>query len=174
MSDEGVERFVYEYLARKVERAGYLEEARSLREHVDVAEVAEEDRPPPLAPDLSVRRYEVRRRIGEIVVELDGQDGDLLSWLLPTLREPAGDDLDTEEALEIATRVASPPQGAVLVEWGYQDVAGEPVFVAFWAHEEDGLPVERDFLRVLVNGRTGQPFGVSRRWHVINTQVDER
>lgn len=175
MSDTGaVERFVWAQLARKVERAGFPEEARALREHVDLAEAtAPADLPSP-PPGLRVRRFEVRRRVGELAVELNAADASLLSWLFPDLRRPAGKELAPDQALQIAERAATPPAGAVLTEAEYQEVAGDPVFVAAWAHEEGGLRVERDYLRVFVNGRTGQPFGVSRRWHAVDYNATAR
>jgi hypothetical protein len=175
MSDEAsaVVRFVWAHLARKVERAGFPEEARALREHVDLAEVLD-PADLPSVPSLRVQRFEVRRRVGELVVELNASDASLLSWLFPPARLPAGKDLGRDQALQIAERAAAPPAGAVLTEAEYQDVGGDPVFVAAWAHEEDGLPVERDYLRVFVNGRTGQPFSVSRRWHVVDLNATVR
>lgn len=176
MSDEGaVERFVWAHLARKVERAGFPEEARALREHVDFAEVPDPaDLPSSPPAGLKVRRFEVRRRVGELVVELNAADASLLSWLFPTLRLPASKELAPDQALQVAERAASPPAGAVLTEAEYEEVAGEPVFVAAWAHEEGGLRVERDYLRVFVNGRTGQPFSVSRRWHAVDLNATAR
>jgi hypothetical protein len=169
MSDEldTVGRFVWEQLTRKVERAGYLEQARALRDHVDIAPVQEPE-PRPAGPGLTLRRYEVRRRVGELTVELNAVDASLLSWLCPTLREPATDELDPAEAFKVAERAAVPPPGAILEHAGYEEVGGVPVYIATWAHEEGSLRVERDYLRVLVNGHTGLPFGVSRRWHSVD------
>ena len=175
MSDAGaVERFVWAHLARKVERAGYPEEARAVREHVDLAEVPDPDLQSSPPSGLKVRRFEVRRRVGEFVVDLNATDASLLSWLFPTLRLPAGKELAPDRALQVAERAAAPPAGAVVTEAEYQEIAGEPVFVAAWAHEEGGLRVERDYLRVFVNGRSGQPFCVSRRWHVVDLNATVR
>jgi hypothetical protein len=62
----------------------------------------------------------------------------------------------------------------VLRHSGYEEAAGEPVFVARWEHEEAGIPVEKDFIEVQVNGKTGHPYALNRKWHAVNFNPTER
>jgi len=54
------------------------------------------------------------------------------------------------------------------------DMGGLPVYEVVWRHEHDGLVVEDDAIVVRVNGRTGQPFSLQRRWHAVSEEPGER
>jgi len=41
-------------------------------------------------------------------------------------------------------------------------------FRARWSHSEQGLPVEGDYIEVLVNGRFRKAFSLNKVWRVPN------
>ena len=57
---------------------------------------------------------------------------------------------------------------AVLEVAAWEEQAGEPEFVARWSHRVGGIPVERDFIHVDVNGNHGKAFAVHRKWHALD------
>ena len=52
--------------------------------------------------------------------------------------------------------------------------AGQPVFLARWHHRHEGIPVERDFIQVMINGRTRKAFALHRLWHEIDEAAATR
>jgi hypothetical protein len=76
--------------------------------------------------------------------------------------------------MRVAEAAAKLPPNAVLLQQGYEDIGGRPVFVAHWEHREDGVLVERDYIRVLVSGHSGRVFAIQRRWHDVDLNPSER
>jgi hypothetical protein len=90
------------------------------------------------------------------------------------LADGSGPPPDPSTALALATAAADLPPGAVLAHADYEELGGRPVFVCQWEHHEDGVPVERDYIRVLVSGHSGRVFAVHRRWHTVNFAPSQR
>jgi hypothetical protein len=183
MSDEDLERFVWKHLERKLAAAGVTPAKADLARAIVVAR---ESLP---GGERAVRgtgatgnatddgqaltRHAVYFRRADITVELNGNTGEVLSWACAKLAE-GSTPLTPAEALQAAEAAAQPPPGAILIQQGYEDMAGMPVFVAHWEHREDGVPVERDYLRVLVSGHSGRVFSIQRCWHAIDPNFSER
>jgi hypothetical protein len=165
------EELVAAHLRRRFERYGMEEAARNLPHHlkVDLVEAREEG-------DLTRYTFDAHLRIGAFAVSLNAVDGSSLGWSFPLLAEAARGDREVpaETALAAAAKAGAPPEGAVLASAGYETIAGERFFVARWEHVEGGARVERDFVQVTVNGSTGRPFSVSRRWHTVDFEPSER
>jgi hypothetical protein len=66
--------------------------------------------------------------------------------------------------VEIATKVAAPPPDAVLYVAEYDTSSGRPYFRVRWRHVHQGLPVEDDFIEVLVNAKHKKAFSHQRVW----------
>jgi len=161
-SEAACRAFIVRALERKLIAAGQGDKVGALAELVRIDPMV--DTPPGDGP-LRLWRMTVSFRVGEVGVALNGRDGEVMSWELPAAREGTTRDLPDQEALALATTAAELPDGAVLTFAGYEEVAGAPFFVAHWEHRHQGVVVERDFIQVLVNGKTGAICGVSRRWH---------
>jgi hypothetical protein len=157
------EELVFRALRRRLEEAGEPEAVLYLRHHVSarVAEVVSEG-------TRRRVRFELCQRTSDYSVQLDAVTGELRGWYFAALREDPGDAVKPAQALAEATRVAAPPPDAVLEHSGYEEQADEPVFVARWRHIVAGVPVERDFIHVLVNGSTGKAFMLQRHWHALD------
>jgi hypothetical protein len=103
-------------------------------------------------------------RLSEVSVRLNGQDGRLISWYVDALAEDSAQGLPEDILLKLATETALPPPDAVLAEHGYETMADRTFFRARWVHMSEGLPVEDDYIEVLVNGALGKAFSFSRLW----------
>ena len=94
--------------------------------------------------------------------------GEPVSWYVDFLANADKPGLPAEQALRVAETVAQPPEDAELVESGYETQAGRTFFRARWEHLHDGLPVEGDYIEVLVNGQVGKAFSWSKVWREPN------
>lgn len=97
-----------------------------------------------------------------------------MGWFFAALMEGLGDSKSPVECLKAAEYFAAAPADAKLTVAQYEEQSGEPVFVARWQHVHDGIPVERDFIQVLVNGGSGYPFSLQKQWHQVDTAPTER
>lgn len=119
-------------------------------------------------------RFGMYQRVSEYAARYSPVTGEQRSWVFAAFAERCGRGLSKEEALEVATKAANPPEDAVLEVAGYEPQAGEDIFVARWAHVVDGIRVERDYIQVLVNGALGRAFAVHRRWHTVDEEPSWR
>lgn len=158
---EAAEDTVFRLLAAQLERVEGGSEALLYLRHVLSARLEGEKR------EGGLRRVRLRlhQRTSDYSVQLSAVTGEQLGWHFHELGRDSDDTVEAVRALEIATAAAAPPEGAELDHSGYEEQGGEPVFVARWRHLVNGIPVERDFIHVLVNGATGKPFLVQRSWH---------
>lgn len=155
------EETVFRLLAAALERQEGGSEALLYLRHILSARVEGEKR------EGGLRRVRLRlyQRTSDYSVQLSAITGEQRGWHFHELGRDSDDTLDAARALEIAVAAAAPPADAELEHSGYEEQGGEPVFVARWRHLVKGIPVERDFIHVLVNGSTGKPFLVQRSWH---------
>ena len=120
-------------------------------------------------------RVSVEAPLSSYVSRCNARTGEPLGWFFERMMvglDQGG--VPESECLLAAREAAAPPEGAVLHRFGFEDVGGSPVFVAHWRHEHDGIPVEGDSIVVNVNGRTGKPFSLHRRWHTVDEEPSER
>jgi hypothetical protein len=166
---EAAEAFAFRSLERALEAAGTPEAVLHLRHLLRARLVAVE-------PEGRIRRVrlQMQQRLSDYAVQIDAVSGEPTGWYFSALAADPGDAVPAEEALAAATRAAALPEGAALEHSGYEEQGEEPVFVARWAHREGGIPVERDYIQVLVNGATGRPFALSRRWHALDPKPSWR
>jgi hypothetical protein len=166
-NDQGTaaaEETVFRLLAAALERQEGGAEALLYLRHILSARVQGEKR------DGGLRRVRLRlyQRTSDYSVQLSAVTGEQRGWHFHELGRESDDSVEPERALEAAKAAAAPPEGAELAHSGYEDQGGEPVFVARWRHVVNGIPVERDFIHVLVNGSTGKAFLVQRSWHAVD------
>ena len=163
------EELLWDHYRRAMERAGQGEQALYLKQHAKA-------RPANLKEEggLTTIRFDMHLRASDYSVKLNAQDGGLAGWQFPLLGEDPGRVLSSGDALMVAQEAAKPPADAVLAYSRYEEVAGRPVFVARWHHAVKGVPVERDYIHVLVNGKTGRVFGLYRKWHDVDSSFSER
>jgi hypothetical protein len=86
----------------------------------------------------------------------------------------SNESMPTAAALELATQDAQPPETAVLSQSGYENAGGRVFFRALWDHVHSGIPVERDYIQVLINARAPKAFSWSRHWHEPDGTPSER
>jgi len=118
--------------------------------------------------------FNLYQRLSDYVASYNARTGQQMSWFFGALADDSDSSLDESDCLERAREVADPPAGAVQTAAGYQEYGGRKVFLARWAHEHKGIPVERDYIQVLVNGKHGRPFALHRKWHEVDTDPGQR
>lgn len=163
------ENHLWDYLRNELEKSGQGESALYLK-HFLMAKPME----PAVRGELIKVPFEMFHRVSDYSIKLDAVDGQVMGWHFGLLSENPGKDVPADEALKAAQEEANPPPGAVLSESGYDQIGGKPVFIARWEHEESGIPVEQDYIHVLVNGKTGKPYSLSRKWHALEFNPAER
>ncbi len=112
-------------------------------------------------------RLGLQSRFSDCTVRLNARDGALVSWYIDALAQGGHDLWPAPDALALATAVAQPPAQAVLSEHGYETMADRCFYRARWTHVEAGLPVEGDYIEVLVNGKFRKAFSLARRWREV-------
>jgi hypothetical protein len=163
------EEHVFKSLQRELEGSGKPEAVLHLR-HVlrtQLESVKAEGR-------LRRVRLKMLQRVSDYTVQLNAVTAEQTGWYFAALSLNPSSDLPAPEALSVATKTAQPDETAVLEHFGYEEQAEQPIFVARWAHQEKGIPVERDFIHVLVNGATGRAFAWRRRWHALDLKPSWR
>jgi len=163
---EGV---VWNVLKQTLEQQGAHEAVLYLQYwlQASVGEVAEE------GPYTRVR-FNMHQRLSTYSARYNANTGDRVSWLFEALMDNPGRVVSEEVCLEAARHVVELPPEAVLEAAQYEEQAGMPVFIARWGHRHLGIPVERDYIQVLVNGKTGKPFALHSKWHAIDENATER
>lgn len=163
------EGHLWDYLKRQLEAEGNGETAGQLR-HFLLARAGE----PVVRGGLALVAFEMFHRVSDYSIQLNANTGEVMAWYFDLLEAGPGKKLGRAEALAAAVREAGLPAGAVLESAAYEDAGDEPAFVARWGHEEGGIPVEKDFIQVQLNGNTGHTFALNRRWHAVDPTPSER
>ncbi len=163
------ETYIWDFLRQQLERAGQGEAALHLQYFLKA-----QARDSVKEGKLTTHRFDLYHRVSDFSVELNAQDGSAMGWYFSLLAEKSTDALPVDEVLEAAKKVAAPPANAPLTTAQYEEMGGKQVFIARWGHEENGVPVERDYIQVMVNGKTGHPFALSRKWHQLSFAFTER
>jgi hypothetical protein len=160
---------LWEYMEGQLAQRGQADSAGYLK-HFLKAQAGE----PIMRGDLTRVPFDMYHRVSDYTSKLDATDGSLMGWHFQVLADDPGDSVPAAEALKAAEAEANPPHGAVLKVSDYDRDADAPFFVARWEHEENGIPVERDYIHVLVNGKSGRPFAMYRKWHTVDFKPKER
>jgi hypothetical protein len=113
-------------------------------------------------------RFALWHRVSECSMRFNRMNGALISWYLDFLAKEGDTSMPKDEALKLATAVASPPQQAKLVEADYETMADRTFFRARWEHYEQKVQVDGDYIEVLVNGRFRKAFALSCVWRSPN------
>lgn len=163
------EAVVWSNIRKEMAARGNLEEADSIQEVLKA--IPTESMPVGLYKKVS---FGVYQRLSDYSGGYNASNGEQVSWYFSALRPDSDNSLPEEEALEIATAIAKPPADAVLQESRYDEQAGTIYYMARWQHRVRRIPVERDFIQVLVNGGTKKPFALHRFWHEVNEQPTVR
>lgn len=119
-------------------------------------------------------RYAVFQRLSDYSARYNANTGHPMSWFVGSLMENSTSKMSETEGLEIATRIAQPPPDAVLEHSGYEEFDGNPVFVARWLHRVNEILVEPDYIHILINGESKQPFALRSHWHTPSPQPSTR
>jgi len=130
--------------------------------------------PPQAGPGYRRVRLRLHQRVSDYAAEYSVDSGDRSMWSFSLLGEDSSEGIDRQKALEIATKAAQPPADAVLESAEYEVQGDASVFSARWVHVHQGMPVENDFIMVLVNGATGRPFVLHRCWHTVDEKPSWR
>jgi hypothetical protein len=163
------ENHLWDYLRGQLEQQGKGESAGYLR-HFLMAQAGE----PKLRGELARVPFDMYHRVSDYTVKMDAMDGSVMGWHFELLAGDPGKSVPEDKALANAQAEANLPPGAVPKVSEYEAMGDTPVFVARWEHEENGIPVERDFIHVLVNGKSGHPFALYRKWHALDFKPKER
>src|SRR5688572_32890543 len=94
-----------------------------------------------------------------------------MAWFFDALMLRSLPGLAEGPCLEAASAEAAPPDDAELEVATFEEQGDASVFIARWRHVVEGVPVERDYIQVLVNPRTGKPFALHRRWHTVDRRA---
>lgn len=119
-------------------------------------------------------RFGLYQRFSEYSATYNATTGEQTSWFFEALMTGLANSKRDAECMKAAMHYAQPPPDAALVVSQYETQSNEPVFIARWEHEHNGIPVERDYIQVLVNGGSGYPFSFQRRWHDVVEVATER
>lgn len=157
------ERWYFDLLRREIEDKGPAEAAQHLRHFVALS--LEPDAKDAFGQPL---RLALHHRVTECSVRLNRNSGALISWYLDFLAKEGDTTMPAADALQLALKTAAPPPDARLAQAAYETMADRTFFRARWNHEHEGLPVEGDYIEVLVNGKFGKVFALSRVWRAPN------
>ena len=163
------EEFLWSRYRRALERAGQGEAAMQLRHLAQARQTGVHEQ-----NGFNTISFDLYLRTSDYSVKLNAEDGVLLGWYFDLLAEDGGNTISAPDAQRAAEQAAEPPADAVLAYARYEEVAGRPIFVAHWNHVVQGVPVERDYIHVYVNGKSGRVFGLFRKWHVVDSTFGPR
>jgi hypothetical protein len=167
---ECARRFYFEMLGRELELLQKPEAKPHVERLLRLRPIAED-----VPVDGAIRvELALAQRLTDYDIRLDAETGEVISWYLDFLAVSGDESLRKADALEIAKRVVKLPEGAHLEGGAYETIGGRTFFRARWAHYHDGIPVEGDFIEVLVNARAGAPFSMTRFFHQVDISDEPR
>jgi hypothetical protein len=102
---------------------------------------------------------------GEYQVQLNAVSGEQIGWYFDTLAKDGTTDAAPETLVEIATAAANPPADAEMDISEYEEDGPRVIYRVRWVHKLDEVPIEGDYIEVLLNGKYEKPFALSRLWH---------
>jgi hypothetical protein len=123
----------------------------------------------PAGDGFRIVRMKVFTKFSSYSAAYNARTGEQTSMMMGALLRNPGDELTRDEAMDAATALLKPPPDAVLDAAEYDQAGGEPFFLVRWSHHHQGVPVERDFLHAMFNGKSKRIFAWARRWHTVKT-----
>lgn len=169
-SSTRAEQYIWENMGRQLEKQGQGEAAGQLQHHLRALLENVKEEP----GGLRVYRFELQHRVSDYSVKLNANDGSLMGWQFSLLGEDSRGDVGSERAQAAANEAAQLPPNAFLETARFEDAADRKVFLARWIHKENDVPVERDYIQVLVNSKTARAFFFSRKWHTVDPELTIR
>lgn len=119
-------------------------------------------------------KFDVCQLISNFNVQHNAVSGAFMSYFFDALMDEKPKKLSEEECLKISGQAANLQQGAVLDTCGYEKHGGYENFIARWRHDHNSILVEKDFVHVVMNGRTGKVISVVNKWHEVNVENSQR
>ncbi len=166
---QAADRFYFDHLRAMLGQMGQAAAAAQTRDHLRLFLDSEAR-----AGANTALKLKLTQKLTGYHLRLNAQDGTVLSWYVDFLAVEGDQSMPVEEATALARDTARPPDTARLQFAGYENIGGRTVFRAYWVHEHEGLPVEGDFIEVLVNGRARRCFSYAHSWrepHLSPTPV---
>lgn len=160
---------VWATLEGRLEQAGDGDLVPDLRELLRLAHVDSATTGP-----YTRHTLDLYQRLSAYSSLYNAEAGEQLGWFFEALGQDSQPVLDHAACLDAAKGVAKPPIDARLQTAEFEEHGGETVFIARWTHLHDGVPVERDFIQVMVNARTGRAFSHQRQWHEVDLEPGAR
>lgn len=157
------EQFLWDVCKRELEARGHADAAMYLQ-HSIKARLIE------VSPEGAYAKvsFAMHHRFSEYSAHFNAATGEATGWFFDALTQGLKNSKRETECLKAAEYFAKPPADAKLTVAEYEVQSNSPVFVARWEHVHKGVLVERDFIQVLVNGGSGYPFALHRRWHSVD------
>jgi hypothetical protein len=169
---EIAERFYFSMLERELRTKNQPEAVPEMRKVLRLRSLSETVEgvdtgggPPPEGEPRIELRVALSHRLSNYECRLDGESGELISYYVDFLAVGGDRSMSAEDAIAVATKFAKPPDDTSISHSGYDQVGDRTVFCVRWSHTHQGLPVEDDFIEVLVNGKARLPFSVTWRYH---------
>ncbi len=150
-----------QFLERESIAAGRPARASDLGEHLRLGPVDGTS-----SQDGAPMSVGVNSRLSACSIRLNASTGETISWYLDFLAIGCDASMPPADAVALAIQVAEPPADAVLEESGYDNMAGRSFFRVRWKHVIEGIPVEGDYIDVLINGKHRKVFSLSKVWRV--------
>jgi hypothetical protein len=155
------ERGFFDLLRRELESRGQTSAVPHLRTVLHARPVSETKE-----GTKTIVKYKLAQDLTKYSIRLNATHGETISWYVDFLAQHGDESLPVDTALAIASATASPPPEAILETSAYDSAGGRTIFRARWKQVHNGLPVEDDFIEVLVNARAKKAFACTRFWHV--------
>lgn len=158
-SSNTVNEFFFELLTRELNAKGENKAAAGLSDILKLR-VDKEDQ----SKDGTSIELTLSQKLTQYSLRQNATSAEIVSWYLDFLSTHGDDSMPKEEALALAETTANLPDDAVLESADYEEAAGRCFFRVRWSHRVDDLPVEGDFIEVLINGAARRVFSLTRMW----------
>jgi hypothetical protein len=119
-------------------------------------------------PEAGAVVLRLQYRVTDYEVRINAETGESISWFADFLALGGSASMGAEQALRMARTFIDLPSGAELDTAEFETAGNSTFFRARWLHRHNDLPVEGDYLEVLLNVDAGRPFSISRFWRTPN------
>jgi hypothetical protein len=166
---ETAEEALWATLSRRLVAQGLGDAVPQLR-HLFTARIEEE-----VGEGALTRiRFGVHQHASRYTARYNARTGELMGWFFHALMQRCESGHDEQACLAAASAVAAPPPDAELEMSAIEQHGEDTVFIGRWRHVHSRIPVEGDYIQVLVNPRTGRPFAFFRKWHAVDRRATAR
>jgi len=163
--------FYFAHLRRMTEQLGQPQAAGALRDMLSLEVMQRE----PVGRNTMLR-MKVCQKLTAYRRRLNATTGETISWYVEFLASGGNTSMPPEEAQALAQKIGEPPPGAVPAGAEYETVGDRTIFRARWEHEHEGVPVEKDYVEVLINGMARRAFAYAKVWRTpdLSGKASER